>query len=79
MRISHAVAAVQLLTTRLVAAAPLDSPSFLDINIDPAVEPLEALALLQQHAFNTLEERDRVSKRDSNGCSLATAAKRKDW
>jgi tyrosinase len=79
MRIFHAVAAVQLLAARLVAAAPLDSTSFLDINIDPAAEPLEALAQLQQHAYNTLEQRDRASKRDSNGCSLATAAERKDW
>jgi tyrosinase len=79
MRLSYAVTAVQLLAVRLVAANLFDSPSLPDINIDPTIEPLEALAILQQHAYDTLVQRDRVSKRDSDGCSLATATKRQDW
>jgi tyrosinase len=79
MRLFHAVSAVQLLAAGFVATAPLDSASTLVIDIDPTVDPLEALAQLQQHAYDTLEQSDTVSKRAAKGCSLATATIRKDW
>ena len=79
MRLFHALASCQLLATGLVAAVPLDSQPASTINIDPTVEPLEALAQLQQHAYETLRQRESVSKRDSTGCSLATATIRKGW
>jgi tyrosinase len=79
MRLFHAVSAVQLLAAGFVAAAPLDSASTPVIDIDPTVDPLEALAQLQQHAYDTLEQSDTVSKRAPKGCSLATATTRKDW
>ncbi|EMD95855.1 hypothetical protein COCC4DRAFT_124481 [Bipolaris maydis ATCC 48331] len=79
MRLFHALASCQLLATRLVAAVPLDSQPASTINIDPTVGPLEALAQLQQHAYETLKQRESVSKRDSKGCSLATATIRKGW
>lgn len=79
MRLFHAVSAVQLLAAGLVAAAPLDSTSAPVIDIDPTVDPLEALAQLQQHAYDTLERSDAVSKRAPRGCSLATTTIRKDW
>lgn len=75
MRLSRISTVVQLMVA--AAAAPLDSiPS---IGIDPAVDPLEALAQLQQHAYNTLEQADGVLKRGPNGCSLANTAVRRDW
>jgi tyrosinase len=79
MRLFHAITAVQLLGTRLVAAIPVDSPSTPVIDIDPAVDPLEALAQLQQYAYDKLEQSDDVSKRAPQGCSLATATIRRDW
>jgi tyrosinase len=80
MRLFRAVTAVQLLAARLVAAVPLDPPSTLAIDIDPTVSPLEALVQLQQHAYNTLEQRDTTSsKRAPKGCSLATTTIRRDW
>ena len=77
MRLSHAVAVVQLLALRLVAAVPFDSTTVIDI--DPAIDPLEALAQLQQHTYEALEQNDALSKRASNGCSLATTSIRTDW
>lgn len=79
MILFRAVTVVQLLASHLVAAVPLESPATPAINIDPAVSPLEALAQLQQYAYKTLEQRDDVSKRAPEGCSLATATIRKDW
>jgi tyrosinase len=79
MRLFQLVTAVQLLAAPLVAAIPLDSSSTLPIDIDPAVDPLEALAQLQQHAYDTLEQSDAVSKRAPKGCSLATTTIRRDW
>jgi tyrosinase len=77
MRLFQAIAIVQLLAGHLVAAVPLDSTPVIDI--DPAVDPLEALAQLQQHTYETLEQSDAVSKRAPKGCSLANTAIRRDW
>ena len=77
MRLFHAVTAVQLLTARLVTAVPVDSTPSIDI--DPAVDPLDALAQLQQHAFDKLEQTEQKSKRSPKGCSLLTATVRRDW
>jgi tyrosinase len=77
MRLFHAVAVVQLLAVRLVAAVPFDSTPVIDI--DPAADPLEALAQLQQHTYETLEKNDAMSKRAPEGCSLATTTIRRDW
>lgn len=77
MRLFQAIAIVQLLAGHLVAAIPLDSTPVIDI--DPAVDPLEALAQLQQHTYETLEQGDTVSKRAPKGCSLANTAIRRDW
>lgn len=79
MHLSRVVTAVQLLAVRLVAAVPLNSSATPAIDIDPAVDPLEALAQLQQHAYNTLEQNDGISKRAPKGCSLATTTIRRDW
>jgi tyrosinase len=79
MRLFHAVTAVQLLAARLVAAVPLDSPSTPVIDIDPAVDPLQALAQLQQHTHDALEQSESVLKRAPKGCSLATTTMRRDW
>jgi tyrosinase len=79
MRLFHAVTAVQLLAARLVAAVPLDSPSTPAIDIDPTVDPLEALAQLQQHTYDTLEQSESVQKRAPKGCSLTSTATRRDW
>jgi tyrosinase len=79
MRLFHAVTAVQLLAARLVAAVPLDSPSTPVIDIDPAIDPLQALAQLQQHTHDALEQGESVLKRAPKGCSLATTAVRRDW
>lgn len=79
MRLFHAVSSVQLLAVHLVAAVPLKSLSTPAIDIDPTVDPLEALAQLQQHAYDTLEQSDGVSKRAPKGCSLATKTIRRDW
>lgn len=79
MRLFHALASYHLLATSLVAAVPLDSQPASTINIDPTIAPLEALAQLQQHAYETLKQRESISKRDSKGCSLATATIRKGW
>lgn len=79
MRLFHAVGAAQLLAARLVVTAPLDSPATPVIHIDSAVDPLDALAQLQRHAYDTLERNDVVSKRDSEACSLANTAIRQDW
>jgi tyrosinase len=70
---------LQLLSVRLVAAVPLDSPSTPVIDIDPAVDPLEALAQLQQSAYDALEKNESVSRRAPKGCSLATTTIRRDW
>lgn len=77
MRLFHAVAVVQLLAVRLVAAAAFESTPVLDI--DPAVDPLEVLAQLQQPMYKTLGQNDAVSKRAPKGCSLATTTIRRDW
>ncbi|KAI4616681.1 hypothetical protein J4E80_005956 [Alternaria sp. BMP 0032] len=79
MRLLQAVTAVQLLAVSLVAAVPFDSPSTPVIDIDPAVDPLEALAQLQQSAYETLEQNESVSKRTPKGCSLAKTTIRRDW
>jgi tyrosinase len=79
MRLFHAITAVQLLAARLVAAVPLDSTSTPTIDIDPSIDPLDALAQLQQHAYDTLEQNEVVSKRAPNGCSLANTSIRRDW
>lgn len=79
MRLLQAVTAVQLLAVSLVAAVPFDSPSTPVIDIDPAVDPLEALAQLQQSAYETLEQNESVSKRAPKGCSLAKTTIRRDW
>lgn len=79
MRPLHALVSLQLLATRLTAATAIDLPPITNINIDPSVDPVQALTQLQQHAYQTLEKRDGVSKRASVGCSLATATKRRDW
>lgn len=80
MRFSHAVAAVQLIAAGLVAAVPTDSAPAVDI--DPTVEPLDALAQLQDSVYGTLEQKEEVlSKRGlrPNSCNLFTAAVRRDW
>jgi hypothetical protein len=79
MRLFHAITAVQLLAARLVVAVPLDSPSTPAIDIDPSIDPLDALAQLQQHAYDTLEQDEVVSKRAPKGCSLANTSIRRDW
>ena len=79
MRLFHAVTAVQVLAARLVVATPLDSPSTPVIDIDPAVDPLEALAQLQQHAYETLEQTESLQRRAPKGCSLAKTTIRRDW
>jgi len=79
MRLFHAVTVVQLLAAQLVAAALFDSPSVQPIYIDPTVESLEALAQLQRHAFDTISQRDHVSKRELDGCTWETASIRRDW
>ncbi len=79
MRLFHALTVLQLLSVRLVAAVPLDSSSTPVIDIDPAVDPLEALAQLQQSAYDALEQNESVSKRAPKGCSLATTTIRRDW
>lgn len=75
MRLFHAVTAVQLLAARLATAVPVDSTP----SIDPAADPLDALAQLQQHAYDKLEQNEQNTKRAPQGCSLATASVRKDW
>jgi tyrosinase len=79
MRLFQVITVVQILATGLVTAVPVDSPSTPAIDIDPTVDPLEALAQLQQYAYETLEQSDVVSKRAPQGCSLATATIRRDW
>jgi tyrosinase len=79
MRLFRAVATVHLLSAHLVAASPSDIPSTPVIDIDSTINPLEALAQLQQHTYVTLEQSENVSKRTSEGCSLATATVRRDW
>jgi hypothetical protein len=79
MRLLHVATAVQLLAARLVTAVPLDTPSTPVVDIDPAVDPLEALTQLQQSAYETLEQNESVSKRAPKGCSLATTTIRRDW
>jgi hypothetical protein len=79
MRLFHAATAAQLMAARLVNAITLNSPFIPTIDIDSMVEPLEALAQLQQHTYNTLEQNDGAPKRASIGCSLATATVRRDW
>jgi tyrosinase len=79
MRLLHAVTAVQLLAARLVAAVSRDSLSTPAIDIDPAIDPLEALAQLQQHTYDTLQQSVGVSKRATKRCSLATTTIRRDW
>lgn len=77
MRLLHILVFFQLLAIRLGAVA-LDLPSVSNIDIDPSIDPVQALAQLQQHAYQALERRDGISKR-AKGCSLATATKRQDW
>jgi tyrosinase len=79
MRLFHALTVLQLLSVRLVAAVPLDSPSTPVIDVDPTVDPLEALAQLQQSAYETLKQNEAISKRAPKGCSLATTTVRRDW
>ena len=79
MRLFHAVTAVQVLAASVVVAAPFDSPSTPVIDIDPAVDPLEALAHLQQHTYDTLEQGESLLKRAPKGCSLAKTTIRRDW
>lgn len=79
MRLLHAVTAMQLLAVRLVVAFPLDSPLTPAIDIDPAVDPLDALAQIQQHAYDVLEKKESVSKRAPESCSLTNSAIRRDW
>lgn len=80
MRLSHVVTAVQLLAARLVAAAPVEPAETAALNIDPAVDPLDALAQLQAHAYETLQQNETLSKRFWNkGCNLFNTAVRKDW
>lgn len=88
MRPFHAISALQLLAGCLVTAVTLDASSNPAIDIDAAVDPIDALAQLQQHAYATLEQSDAVEKRSSKppkapklpkGCALASASIRRDW
>jgi tyrosinase len=57
----------------------VDSPEVSTIDINPAVDPLYALAQLQQHAYETLQIAENTTKRSSRACSLETTTVRKDW
>ncbi|KAF1979134.1 Di-copper centre-containing protein [Bimuria novae-zelandiae CBS 107.79] len=68
MHLFH-TATVQLLAAWLVIAAPVGCNAS-TIDIDAATNPVDALAQLQQHAYETLKQREGVSKRTPKGCSL---------
>ena len=57
----------------------VDSPEVSTIDIDPAVDPLHALAQLQQHAYETIRIAENTTKRSLRACSLETTTVRKDW
>lgn len=88
MRLFRIASALQILAARLVIAAPLDSPEIPSFNVDPAVDPLDALARLQEQAYGVIEQQDKISKRgwtdwtwpwQTSSCNLFTATVRKDW
>lgn len=79
MRLFQAATVVQLLAVRLVTASPFETADAPAIAIDPATEPLKGLAQLQQHAYETLENREKATRRAPKGCSLANTAVRRDW
>lgn len=81
MRLFHSAATLQLLAARLVGSVPLETSESVApfISIDPAADPLDALAQLQLHAYNTIEQNDKIAKRAPKGCSLANTSVRRDW
>lgn len=79
MRSSLAVIYSQLLATFAVAGVSLDSPSVPNIDINPALDPVEALNQLQNYTYTVLEQSNDVFKKTKKGCSLATATIRRDW
>lgn len=79
MRLLQTIVVVQLLAARLDAAIHSSQTASPLIDIDPLVDPLDALLQLQQYAHATLEQDDALAKRASGDCSLATATVRRDW
>jgi len=56
-----------------------DSPEASTIDINPDVDPLHALAKLQQHAYETIQIAENTTKRSSRACSLESTTERKAW
>ena len=81
MRVFHTAATLQLLAARLLGSVLLGISESVApfMSIDSAADPLNALAQLQQHAYDTIEQNEKIAKRAPKGCSLANTSVRRDW
>ena len=81
MRLFQTAATLQLLAAQLVGSVLLETSESVaqSMSIDSAADPLDALAQLQQHAYDTIEQNEKIAKRAPKGCSLANTSVRRDW